>query len=344
MDEPSALVETGENGGAGANGALKYPSSYGGKVFYHLLGVLQLVLKFYSLSIVLMIVGVFEAKRTIVSFFNHLVMVCQMALSALLFCLVLLHEMILSLRRNAYSLLNVNEVQVELRLPANVKYSHLHSLFWCEDANQNIRISDDFQSFEILPNNHSANPVSNVSTSYPDDNKNQGVSLSFISSPGISKTQHFNNYKEKWSKRPHWWKVGSIDHDDLLQQEIQTKEASSEDERDIEKNPSEFESGHFILESSPFEQQSENASSTEPTPTKKQVDSATTKMHSKLKLAIESNRHNALSQYAKNLKSFKTTLQNNSLNNTTHMVKTSNLQSLSESKDVVELLEANYTS
>ncbi|CAM9024843.1 unnamed protein product [Wickerhamomyces anomalus] len=308
------------------------PSS---SIKYHMLGIVQLVLKMYSLGIVLLIVTLFELKRTVVSVLNHLALVITSLLSTCLFILVLFHQMILSLRENIHYLLHLEDSSTTscTKFPSRVKYSELHSLFWSSDKSHKIRISDDFQSFEIIPTNninlsYAKKRLNSDSTVVADPlavdvcNEPQGINLSFISSPGISKVQQFNNkYKEKLKKRPHWWKVGtspiSIPEGHASEDREQSQESLDNDEEihhgsdpgsplEVMKS-SDFENQKFVLASSPLdlnETEYQSHSQQQQSPIKLSP-SNSSKFHSKFKVAMESNRQNVIQNYAKSLKTFK---------------------------------------
>jgi len=294
----------------------------GSTLKYHVLGVSQLMLRLYTLFIVLLIVTVFELKRTLVSVMNHLALFSTSLLSTFLFTFVLLHELVLSLRRNLYYLLHFDEDLVDLKLPSSAKYSQLHALFWSTNTSQKIRVSDDFQSFEILPDSQLTlmDQKMRSRSDFAADDKEHGINLSFVSSPGISRVQQFNNkYKEKLKKRPHWWKVGgypetvqeSFEGESFMEGNLNAEGQESYSPKDLK--ASDFEGSKFILASSPQadigENEDTNKEKRDHNPIKHlhSPSVSSSKLSSKIKVAMDStNRHSAINQYVKNLKTFKT--------------------------------------
>ncbi|CCH46711.1 putative membrane protein [Wickerhamomyces ciferrii] len=303
----------------------------------YVLGPLQLCLKVYSLVIVLLIVSVFESKRIAGIVLRQIESLVNAWLSTVLFILVLIHELVLSLRRSIHQSLH-SELETSTSnsiLPTNIKYSQLHDLFWTDETHQKIRISDDFQSFEFLDyssayeNFYTRPNLQNTTNMNNTKNSNDGISLSFVSSPGISRVQQFNNkYKQKWRNRPHWWKIdtsldqpGDLDmnnhdlpdydeesplNDETILNDTNGSETISLNKSNIEH----IENGEILAASSPEgldeSEESKSPSITENTPTRNYHTQNSSRFHNKLKMAVGSNyRQNVWNGYAKNLKLLK---------------------------------------
>lgn len=303
-----------------ADHSTNYRSHLASSVKYYVLGMILLLLRMASLGILLLILTVFELQRAFVSVLNHLAVLLSTPLSIGLFVFVLGHELVLTLRQNVYYLLCLDDELKELELQSNVKYSQLYSLFWTSNSSHRIRITDDFQSFEIVPNHDSDRErylpsldSKLITAPFTRPEQNQGINLSFISSPGISKVQQFNNkYKDKLKKRPHWWKVGpskmATEEKIPTSQDIDCSITNQEADYSEYMKTSNFEGNGYALTSSPLVMN--EAEKCDP-----QIDSSDLKsspkisssFHSKLKVAMNhSNSYqSSLNHYAKNLKSFK---------------------------------------